>query len=47
MVGNGEIYFDGMTYKKDGADKLTVYLAIEGKDGAPREVTFDYRRKVL
>ena len=44
-IGSGEIYFDGMTYKKTGKDTVTVYLAISGNDGATREVVFEYRRK--
>ena len=44
-VASGEIFFDGMTYKKTGQDTVTVYLAISDKDGAAREVVFEYRRK--
>jgi hypothetical protein len=47
-IAEGEIYFDGMTYKKTGKDTVTVYLAIGGKEGKPeREVVFEYRRKQL
>ena len=46
-ISPGEIYFDGMTYKKTTDDMLTVYLAIgDGKAGA-REVVFEYRRRPL
>jgi Domain of unknown function (DUF6265) len=46
-ISSGEIYFDGMTYKKTGNDTVTVYLAISGKEGGTREVSFEYRRKPL
>jgi hypothetical protein len=44
-IANGEIYFDGMTYKKTGKDTVTAYLAIGGGEGGTREVVFEYRRK--
>jgi hypothetical protein len=43
----GEIYFDGMTYKKTAKDSLTVYLAVGEKEGRTREVLFEYQRKLL
>jgi hypothetical protein len=46
-VADGELYFDGMTYKKNGQDTVTVYLAIKGKDGTTREEVFQYRKKPL
>jgi Domain of unknown function (DUF6265) len=36
-IAPGEIYFDGMAYKKTGQGTLVVHLA--------REVVFEYRRK--
>src|SRR5215469_480849 len=46
-IAPGEVYFDGMTYKRTAKDSLTVYLAVGGKEGAAREVVFEYRRKSL
>jgi len=46
-ISRGEVYFDGMTYKRTAKDSLTVYLAVGGKKGAAREVVFEYRRKSL
>jgi hypothetical protein len=33
-----------MSFHREGDGKLTVYLAIEGKDGALREEVFRYAR---
>jgi len=47
-IANGELYFDGMTYKKTGNDTVTVYLAISNKEGGgSREVVFEYKRKTM
>ncbi len=46
LVGLGEeiVQFEGMTFHREGDAKLTVYLAIEGKDGALHEEVFRYAR---
>jgi hypothetical protein len=41
---DGRLYFDGMTFERVGADRVKVYLAIEGKDGSVREEIFEYSR---
>ena len=42
--GEGAVHFDGMSFHPKGSDALTVYLAINQKDGSVREETFTYRR---
>lgn len=39
-----EIFFDGMTFRRDGKNSVTVFLRIVNKDGTWREETFVYRR---
>ena len=39
-----ELRFDGLTYRRDGSDAITVFLAMHGKDGGAREVTFRLNR---
>jgi hypothetical protein len=41
----GRIYFDGMTFERSGEDAVTVYLAIEHKDGKVTEESFRYTRE--
>lgn len=41
---DGEIYFDGMTFRRDGKNSVTVFLRIGSKDGSWREEAFVYRR---
>jgi hypothetical protein len=43
-LGEGVVQFEGMSLHREGDGKLTVYLAIEGKDGAQREEVFRYAR---
>jgi Domain of unknown function (DUF6265) len=43
-LGEGVVQFEGMSFHREGDGKLTVYLAIEGKDGALREEVFRYAR---
>ncbi|MDH4349427.1 MAG: DUF6265 family protein [Gemmatimonadota bacterium] len=43
-LGEGIVQFEGMSFHREGDAKLTVYLAIEGKDGAVHEETFSYTR---
>jgi hypothetical protein len=38
------IHFEGMAFKPEGKDNVTVYLAIGNKDGSIREETFRYTR---
>ena len=46
LVGIGEriVQFEGMSFYREGDTKLTVYLAIEGKDGTVHEEAFSYTR---
>jgi catechol 2,3-dioxygenase-like lactoylglutathione lyase family enzyme len=46
LVGlqGGIIQFEGMSFHRQGDARLTVYLAIEGKDGAVHEEAFSYTR---
>jgi hypothetical protein len=46
LVGleEGVVQFDGMSLHREGDDKLTVYLAIERKDGSVHEEVFRYAR---
>jgi hypothetical protein len=46
LVGRAEgiVQFDGMSFHRDGDDRMTVYLAIEGKDSAVHEEAFSYAR---
>jgi hypothetical protein len=41
------IHFSGMTFRRDDADHLTVFLAIGDKSGGVREETFRYRRLAM
>ncbi len=42
---DGFIHFDGMAFKPEGPDAVTVYVAIENrKDGTIREAEFHYTR---
>jgi hypothetical protein len=43
-VGEGIAHFDGMSFHREGDAKLTVYLAVEGKEGALTELAFPYAR---
>lgn len=43
-LGDGQAWFDGMTFKKNGLDAMTVYVLIGKKGEEPREVKFAYRR---
>ena len=38
-IGKGVVYFDGMTFKKMGADEMHVYVDIDGT-----ETLFSYKR---
>ncbi len=42
---DGRLYFDGMTFEPSGPDAVTVYLAIEHKDGKVTEESFRYTRQ--
>ncbi len=42
---DGRMYFDGMTFERSGPDAVTVYLAIEQKDGKVTEESFRYTRQ--
>ncbi|WP_374469274.1 DUF6265 family protein [Phenylobacterium sp.] len=44
-VEDGRVVFDGLTYERDGADRLLVHLSLRnGKTGARRIETFRFRR---
>ncbi|MGB5295445.1 MAG: DUF6265 family protein, partial [Thermoanaerobaculia bacterium] len=39
----GQAFFEGLTYQRQGPDELRVYLAMHTKDKV-QEVVFDYKR---
>jgi hypothetical protein len=42
---DGVLHFEGMAWKRNGEDEVTVYLAIQNKkDGSVREAEFRYTR---
>lgn len=42
---DGVLHFDGMAFKPEGKDAVTVHLAIHNRqDGSVREAVFNYRR---
>jgi len=43
-VEAGIVHFEGMSFHREGDDKLTIYLAIKGKNGVLLEETFQYAR---
>jgi Domain of unknown function (DUF6265) len=43
-VGERIVQFEGMSFHRQGDAKLTVYLAIDGKDGTVHEEAFSYAR---
>jgi hypothetical protein len=43
-VGN-LVHFQGLTFRIDGDDALTIFLALRGKDGTLREETFRMKRQ--
>lgn len=46
-IGDGEVCFDRLTYKREGPDGVTVYLAEKNKDGKSTESVFQYHRKPM
>lgn len=46
-LGEGIVQFEGMSFHREGDAKLTVYLAIEGRDGVVHEEAFPYARALL
>lgn len=43
-LGRGIVNFDGLTYRADGSDHITAFLAIKGKDGTLHEEEFQFMR---
>ena len=41
---NGTVYFEGITYRAEGPDAVTCFLALKQKDGSIREEEFHYKR---
>lgn len=39
------LWFDGLTMRRTGADELTVWVAMEARDGSVSEGEFAYRRR--
>jgi hypothetical protein len=37
-------WFEGLTFRRDGPDGLTVFVAMAAGEGPPREAVFTYRR---
>ena len=44
-MNDNRAYFDGITFEKNGKDKLNIYLAMKMKDGSFEEHQFVYSRK--
>jgi hypothetical protein len=38
------IYFDGLTFRREGRDKMTIFLALREQSGTLREEAFHYTR---
>ena len=43
-IVDGTFRFDGLSFHPEGDDRVTVYLAMHGKEGAVQEVDFTYTR---
>ena len=43
-LGNEELIFEGMTFKKSGPDSILVTVMIGSRTGPAREEKFQYRR---
>lgn len=43
-LGDREIFFDGMTFRRDGKNSMTIFVRFENQDGSLREEAFVYRR---
>jgi hypothetical protein len=43
-LGKGAVHFEEMSFHPTGDSSMTVYLAIQGKDGAVHEEAFSYAR---
>ncbi len=43
----GAMHFDGITYRPEGSNAVTVFLAIRHKDGSFAEEEFSYTRHPL
>lgn len=41
------LYFDGLTYAREGPDQLRIWLAMKQRDGGVREVPFELSRQPL
>jgi hypothetical protein len=39
------IYFDGLTFRREGKDKMTIFLALRERNGTLREEVFRYTRQ--
>lgn len=39
------VYFEGLTFRRDSPDQLTIFLALKTKDGKVREETFRMKRR--
>jgi hypothetical protein len=38
------VYFEGLTFRRENADELTIFLALKSKSGEVREETFRMKR---
>lgn len=43
-VAGNAFHFDGLSFRRESADRVRVHLAMRGKDGTVREETFAYTR---
>ena len=39
------VYFDGLTFRREGPDAMTIFLALRDSGGSVREEVFRYRRQ--
>lgn len=44
MKSNGMIHFEGMAFRPDGKDAVTIYVVMRHKDGSMNEEAFRHRR---
>jgi len=43
-IETSAVYFDGLTYRKNGDDRLRAYVAVEQEEGAAEEMGFELHR---
>lgn len=43
-IADGAFHFDGLSFQPEGDDRLDVFVAMHGDEGATREIAFTYTR---